>query len=111
MGKFAKGEVVAFPFPFTDLSGSKPRPALVVASLKGDDMILCLITKSPRDADAIRLETVDFKAGGLPTVPSYIRPSRLFTGKDVKVILSRGHVSPAKLAQVIEKLVEIVSRP
>ncbi len=41
MGKFVKGDVIVVPFPFSDLSASKKRPALVVASLKGDDVILC----------------------------------------------------------------------
>ena len=53
MGRFVKGEVVVFPFPFSDLQGSKPRPALVVANLPGDDMVLCMIR-------AIRLIPIQF---------------------------------------------------
>ena len=110
MGKFVKGEVVVFPFPFSNLAGSKLRPCLVVANLAGDDMILCMITKYPRDADSILLATADFVAGDLPVDPSFIRPARLFTGEDTKVIKSKGRLSPAKLTQIIEKLIEIVSR-
>lgn len=44
MGKFVKGDVVVAPVPFSDLSNSKRRPALVVATLTGDDVILCQIT-------------------------------------------------------------------
>jgi hypothetical protein len=44
MGRFVKGDVVVAPFPFSDLSAAKRRPALVVASLTGDDVILCQIT-------------------------------------------------------------------
>jgi mRNA interferase MazF len=44
VGKFIKGDVVVLPFPFSDLTGNKKRPALVVANLQGDDVILCLIT-------------------------------------------------------------------
>jgi len=40
MGQFIKGDVVIIPFPFTDLSGSKKRPAYVVADLPGDDIIV-----------------------------------------------------------------------
>lgn len=44
MGAFVKGDVVVVPFPFSDLSAAKRRPALVVAALSGNDVILCQIT-------------------------------------------------------------------
>lgn len=44
MGRFIKGDVVVIPFPFSDLTMSKRRPALVLAELSGDDLILCQIT-------------------------------------------------------------------
>jgi hypothetical protein len=54
MGTFVKGDVVVFPFSFSDLSAAKRRPALVVATLTGDDVILCQITsRSVADSYAI----------------------------------------------------------
>ena len=44
MAEFVRGDVVVVPFPFSDLSQAKRRPALVVAELTGDDLILCQIT-------------------------------------------------------------------
>jgi len=41
--KFVKGDVVVVPFPFSDLTEAKRRPALVLAELDGDDRILCQI--------------------------------------------------------------------
>jgi len=41
MGRAVKGDVVVVPFPFSDLSAAKKRPALVVATLEGDDVLLC----------------------------------------------------------------------
>jgi mRNA interferase MazF len=47
------------------MSASKKRPALVVATLTGDDVILCQITsKTISDSYAIPL-TADFKTGTL----------------------------------------------
>ncbi|MEG5114794.1 type II toxin-antitoxin system PemK/MazF family toxin, partial [Microcoleus sp. A2-C5] len=60
------GDVVVVPFPFSDLTQAKRRPALVIATLTGDDLILCQIT-SQRIADryAITLESSDFSEGRL----------------------------------------------
>ncbi len=44
MERFVKGDVVVVPFPFSDLNRAKRRPALVIAELEGDDLILCQIT-------------------------------------------------------------------
>src|SRR3989344_3254258 len=63
MERFVKGEVVVLEFPYSDLSKTKKRPSLVVANLKGDNIILCQITGQPRpDLDIIKasLEIRDF---------------------------------------------------
>ncbi len=79
MGRFVKGDVVVVPFPFSDLTMSKRRPALVLADLTGDDLVLCQITSQTiRDAYAIDLQDADFVSGTL-NKPSNIRPNRLFT--------------------------------
>jgi len=44
LAKFVKGDVVVVPFPFSDLTQAKRRPALVVAVLEGEDLLLCQIT-------------------------------------------------------------------
>ena len=44
MGGLVKGDVVVVLFPFSDLSSAKKRPALVLATPDGDDVILCQMT-------------------------------------------------------------------
>jgi mRNA interferase MazF len=44
MAGFVKGDVVVIPFPFSDLSQSKRRPALVLAEADAQAVILCQIT-------------------------------------------------------------------
>ncbi len=79
MARPVKGDVVVVPFPFSDLSASKRRPALLVAELDGEDIILCQITSRIRtDRYSIGLESADFDLGQL-NQPSNIRPNRLFT--------------------------------
>jgi mRNA interferase MazF len=108
VAKFVKGDVVVVPFPFSDLSQSKRRPALVIAPLEGDDAILCQITsKTIKDTYAISIDDSDFASGSLRQ-PGNIRPNRLFTA-DSHIILYRvGSIKEEKLAQVVEKVVEII---
>jgi mRNA interferase MazF len=66
MAKFVKVDIVVIPFPFSDLSHAKRRPALVITDLKGDDLILCQITSQKiSDAYAISLISKDFEIGSL----------------------------------------------
>lgn len=108
MAKFIKGEVVIFPFPFSDLSNTKRRPALVLATLKGDDLICCQITsQNNEDTYCVTLIEEDFSIGSLPT-SSMIRPNRIFTVDRRIILRSAGMVSKNKLEEVIQKLVDIL---
>ena len=109
MGAFVKGEVVILPFPFSDLSDSKRRPALVLASLGGDDVIVCQITTSTKDADSIQIDDTHFDRGQLNRL-SNIRPNRLFTADSSLVYYSAGRLKADKVTEVIAKLVQILSR-
>lgn len=108
MAKFVKGDVVVIPFPFSDLTETKRRPALVVTSLEGDDVVLCQITsKSLKDNYTISLQDSDFQTGGL-NQPSNIRPNRLFTA-DSHIILYRiGNLTSNKTSEVITRIIEIL---
>ncbi len=76
MGRFVKGDVVVLPFPFSDLTTSKKRPAVVVASLTGDDVLVCQITsKAVSDHYGVAVSSADFATGNLHH-DSNIRPNR-----------------------------------
>jgi mRNA interferase MazF len=101
---------VVVPFPFSDLSEAKRRPALVVSVLEGDDLLLCQITSQRvKDRYAITLSDNDFDAGGLRQ-RSNIRPSRLFTADQRIILYKAGHLRSAKLREVIREIVEIVQQ-
>ena len=108
MAGFVKGDVIIIPFPFSDLSGSKRRPALVLADLPGDDIILCQITsKQNKDIFAVDLNSADFITGSLP-VASSIRPSRIFTADKNIIIRKTGSINPSIIAKVVKILIEVL---
>ncbi|MGA3116899.1 MAG: type II toxin-antitoxin system PemK/MazF family toxin [Syntrophobacteraceae bacterium] len=109
MGRFVKGDIVVIPFPYSDLSASKKRPALVIAALDGDDVILCQITsQSISDRYGIPLNTADFRGGSLKH-PSNIRPNRLFTADGRIASYRAGTIKEEKLQEVLQKIIEIVA--
>jgi len=108
MERPVKGDIVVVPFPFSDLSKAKKRPALVIAKLMGDDIILCQITTPARsDSYSISLSRPDFVAGGL-NHDSCIRPNRLFTADATIVEYCAGKLSSIKLAEVVNKIIQIL---
>jgi len=109
MGKFIKGDVVVVPFPFSDLTSTKKRPALVVATMLGDDIILAQITtKSVSDSYAIEISSSDFSTGFL-NQDSIVRPNRIFTADSNIVSYKVGSLKPSKLQEVIRKIIEILN--
>jgi len=110
MERFVKGDVVVMPFPYTDLSTIKKRPALIIATLKGDNIILAQITKINRnDEDIISLKKSDFSFGMLKT-DSYIMPSIIFTAESLSIEYKIGKLKQEKINQIEKKLVEIFTR-
>ncbi len=110
MERFVKGEVVVLPFPYTDFSGSKKRPAVVIATLKGNNVILAQITTNQRnDEDLISLTKKDFSSGSLSS-DSFIIPSLIFTVDSSKINYKAGQLTPNKIKQVEKQLCEIFTR-
>jgi mRNA interferase MazF len=108
LARFVKGDVVVVPFPFSDLSQAKRRPTLVVATPIGDDIILCQIaSQTVRDDHAVPLRSADFESGGL-RLESNIRPNRLFTADSALALYSAGHLTRAKVDEVVASIVRML---
>jgi mRNA interferase MazF len=108
MARFVKGDVVVIPFPFSDLSGAKKRPAWVLADLSGNDILLCQITsQQTRDSFAVPLHNTDFAEGSLPSA-SFIRSARIFTGDKTIIVRKAGAVKTAVMNEVVQKIISII---
>ncbi|MGB7534014.1 MAG: type II toxin-antitoxin system PemK/MazF family toxin [Halobacteriota archaeon] len=108
MARFVKGDIVVVPFPFSDLTSAKRRPALVIVELEGDDLILCQITSQQiRDRYAILIDDSDFEDGTLRQT-SNVRPNRIFTADRHIILYIVGHLKPEKVNEVRERIVDIL---
>jgi len=104
------GDVVLVNFPFSDLSGSKMRPAVVLADVGRSDYIACqLTTNRDADAEAIELGTASFAAGGLRTL-SYARPGKLFTAHRSLIGKRVARLTDAVRDEVRDAVVETIRR-
>ena len=108
MGIPAAGEIVLVPFPFSDLSQTKVRPAVCLADSGQGDWVLCQITSQPYgDPLAVNLEGSDFVAGGL-RVDSFARPSKLFTADRSLILSSAGVLSSSAFQRVLQTVINLL---
>ncbi len=109
MGVPSVGQVVLVPFPFSDLSRTKMRPAVVLADAGRDDWILCQVTSNPYgDEKAIVLSEKDFQSGAL-RVTSYARPGKLFTANASLIVESVGELKKSTIKKMVESVVTILN--
>jgi mRNA interferase MazF len=108
MGAFTAGQVVLVHFPFSDLTTSNLRPAVVIADAGRGDSILCQITSNAYGgARAISLEAADFVSGALRR-SSVVRPGKLFTAHTSLVAGNVGVLRTDKLSAIRDAIVDLV---
>ena len=101
-----RGTVVLVRFPFSDLSASKLRPAVVLADVGRGDYVLVQVTSNPYgDILAVELTDDSFESGSLNRI-SYARPGKLFTANESLIERSVGELSTASF----EKLTSAIAR-
>ena len=100
-----KGDIVLIPFPFTDLSGIKNRPALILVDAESDLTVSFITTqlKWQEDSDIKVEPTPD---NGLKRT-SLIRLSKLSTIDKELVIGRLGNLSKDELASVDKNLIKL----
>lgn len=105
----AAGAVVLIPFPFSDLSASRLRPAVALAAVGRGDWILCQITGNPYgDPSAVEIAASDFSSGSLHVV-SYARPGKLFTANESLITAEAGQLTPAAFRRVLDAVLDILA--
>ncbi len=106
----ANGAVVLVRFPFSDLSNTKVRPAIVLADAGRGDWALCQVTSQPyTDPTAIEITYSDFTSGSLKKT-SYARPGKLFTANAAIITKRVGDLQNAKLEEIIRAIISLLEK-
>ncbi len=108
MGASPAGAVVLVPFPFSDLSQAKLRPAVVLAEVTRGDRILCQIMSNPYgDTSAIPLDDPAFARGSL-RVTSYARPGKLFTASADLIVRDVGALTADAHTRIVNAVISLL---
>jgi mRNA interferase MazF len=109
MARLVGGEVIVVPFPFTDLSSVKVRPALVLASLTRGDLILCQITsQAAGHPEAVPILKTDFESGDGLARASFALPHRVVTANESCVRRAVGKLSSTKLDEIRQRVCAVI---
>lgn len=104
MEKLIVGDVVVVGFPFSDLSQQKLRPAVILAVVEFENVILAQITsRSYSSRQAIAITNTDFSVGTLP-VKSYVRPDKLFTADPTIIRRRAGRLNQAARNKILTQV-------
>lgn len=111
MTPYEFGDVVLVPFPFTDQTTSKQRPAVVISSApyhrERSDLIIVAVTSQMRSTTQIGEATIaDWKSAGLLR-PSVIKP--VVATIDRQLVRKRlGHLGTADITSLKQSLAAII---
>jgi mRNA interferase MazF len=109
MTSYNRGDVVLVPFPFTDLSTQRQRPAVILSGDRfhqsGHDVIIAAIT-SQRASMFADYPLQDWQRAGL-LGPSVVRVGKLLTLHKTLVRRKLGALTPSDLTEVEKRLVQV----
>jgi len=105
---FKKFDIVLVDFPFTDLSQTKKRPALVINSLEGENIILCQITTKQRNILKYEILLKKEECIGDIRFDSFIYTDMIFTLHKGLVHRKIGEIEDKKVKESIIKKIKLV---
>jgi mRNA interferase MazF len=112
MSKYKKGDIVIIRFPFTDLSSSKKRPALVISNnivnQTGDYLMVQITSKEKADALSLPIEKTDFTGNKTLPLDSFIRLHKIFLLNESLVVGKAASVNKSFLEKVVGEVVKLL---
>ena len=105
-----QGSIVLIDFSFSDLKGSKYRPALVISNSSYNkrflDIVVLRITSKPKKECVIKITNKDVTNGYLE-VESYVKVDSIFTVEKTMIAKVVAQLNEEKLGAVKMKLLEL----
>lgn len=111
MTAYKFGDIVLVPFPFTDQSAVKRRPAVVISSpayhrARPDIVIMAVTSQQPQTLSVVEVQILDWRGAGL-LKPSVLKP--VVTTIDPALIQKKlGQLTPVDQALLRQALAQII---
>lgn len=104
-----KKDIILIPFPFSELTSIKKRPALVLANINHRNELICLMLTSTKSIDSlVDISISNLSGTGLPK-PTVARTSRLFTINTELVIKKLGELDDKEYGLIIARINELIT--
>jgi mRNA interferase MazF len=112
MSKYTKGDIVIIRFPFTDLSSSKKRPALVISNdivnQTGDYLMVQITSKEKTDSLSLTIAKTDFTDNKELPLKSFIRLHKIFLLNESLIVGKATSVKKPFLEKVVDEVVKLI---
>ena len=103
-----KFDIVLVDFPFSNLTKTKKRPALVINSLEGENSVLCQITTKRRTIQKYEISLPKEACIGDIRFNSFIYVDMIFTLHKNLIYKKIGAVNNTKIKEIINQKVKLV---
>ncbi|TDE11962.1 type II toxin-antitoxin system PemK/MazF family toxin [Dyadobacter psychrotolerans] len=112
MALYKRGDIVAVQFPFTDISQTKKRPALVISNEivndTGDYLLVQITSQVKKDSLSIPINESDFEGNSLP-LHSFLRIHKVFLLNESLIISKITSAKPSFLSLIITDFSKLIS--
>ncbi len=112
MALYQRGDIVAVQFPFTDISQTKKRPALVISNdsvnATGDYLLIQITSQVKGDHLSISINDSDFVDNPLP-LTSFVRVHKVFLLNESLITNHITSVNPPFTKLLVDALLKLIS--
>lgn len=110
--RYRQGDIVVVNFPFSDLTNSKKRPALVISNKKvnstGDYLLLQITSKQIVDSFTFPLEKKHFESGYDLPLKSYLRLQKIFLLNQRLISEKTSELKEDAVISVVEEIIKLL---